>query len=63
MKKEDELSYRAVQIADEYQTMIRLGEKWSTCKVQHEFYVNAAVFLEMRHSGFACIHLPIIDTG
>ena len=30
---------------------------------QHEFYVNAAVFLEKQHSGFVCIHLPISDTG
>ena len=28
--------------------MIRLSGEWSVCKVQHEFYVNAAVFLEKR---------------
>ena len=48
---------------NEYQTMIRLGEEWSTCKAQHENYVNAAFFLEKRNSGFACIHLPIPATG
>ena len=47
----------------EHQTMIWLGGEWSTCKAQHEFYRNAAFFLEKRHSGFACIHLPISDTG
>ena len=31
--------------------MIQLGEERSTCKAQHEFYINAAVFLEKRHSG------------
>ena len=50
------------KIANEYQTTIRLGEEWSTCKALHEFYVNAAVSLEKRHSGFASIHLPISDT-
>ena len=54
---------RAKGSSNEYQTMIRLGEEWSMYKAQHEFYVNAAVFLEKRHSGFACIHLPISDTG
>ena len=38
-------------------------KKHYTCKAQHELYVNAAVFLEKRHSGFACIHLHISDTG
>ena len=49
--------------SNEYQTIIQLGEEWSLCKAQHKFYVNATVFLEKRHSGFACIHLPISDTG
>ena len=49
--------------SNEYQTMIRLSEGWPTCKAQHEFNVNAVVFLEKRHLGFACIHLPISDTG
>ena len=41
-----------------------LNRKFGTiCKAQHELYVNAAVFLEKRHSGFACIHLHISDTG
>ena len=43
--------------------IIWLGGEWSTCKAQLEFYINAAVFVEKRHSGFACIHLPISDTG
>ena len=47
----------------EHQTMIWLGWEWSTCKALYEFYINAAFFLENRHSGFACIHLPISDTG
>ena len=36
---------RAEGSSNEYQTMIRLGEEWSMYKAQHEFYVNAAVFL------------------
>ena len=48
---------------NEHQTMIWLGGEWSTRKAQHKCYINAAVFVEKRHSGFACIHLPISDTG
>ena len=39
---------RAKGSSNEYQTMIWLGEKWSMCKAQNEFYVNVAVFLEKR---------------
>ena len=39
---------RAKGSSTKYQTMIRLGEEWSICKARHEFYVNAAVFLEKR---------------
>ena len=39
---------RAKGSSNENQTMIRLSEEWSTCKAQHEFYVNAAVSIEKR---------------
>ena len=53
---------RAKGSSNENQTMIRLSEEWSTCKAQHEFYLNAAVFIEKRlQNWYVFIHPSLIQ--
>ena len=53
---------RAKGSSNENQTMIQLSEEWSTCKAQHEFYVNAAVFIEKRlQNWYVFIHPSLIQ--